>query len=174
MGYPMRKEIRIKLIFMYYELICMWPLTADSDAAVVPGLSSSFIEDAGNQFITLVRYVSAIVIAAEPSDRTLNIWDFRIPWRPLYDALYNELFPHPNKLARHSVNLAPMYLNVAEAAQRHFHPSDVDEMLETILPKFEPSMDSILATQTFLVHFLPISHCQKWLPLSKLSFVASR
>jgi proteasome activator subunit 4 len=39
-------------------------------------------------------------------------------------------------------------------------PGDVDEMLETILPKFEPSMDQILATQTFLVHFLPISHCQ--------------
>jgi proteasome activator subunit 4 len=102
------------------------------------------------------------------SDRTLTIHDFRIPWRPLYDALYNELFPHPNKLSRHSVNLAPLYLNVAEAAQRHFHPGDVDEMLEVMLPKFEPSMDSILATQTFLVHFLPISHCQKWLPLSEL------
>lgn len=101
------------------------------------------------------------------SDRSLNIYDFRVPWRPLYDALYNELFPHPNKLARHSVNLAPMYLNVAEAAQRYFHPGDVDEMLEAILPKFEPSMDSILATQTFLVHFLPISHCQRWLPLSE-------
>ena len=81
--------------------------------------------------------------------------------------MYNELFPHPHKLARHAVNLAPMLLGVAEAAQRYFHPGDVDEMLEVILPKFEPSMDSILATQTFLVHFLPISHCQKWLPLGK-------
>lgn len=63
-----------------------------------------------------------------------------------------------------------MYLNVAESAQRFFHPGDVDEMLEAILPKFEPSMDQILATQTFLVHFLPISHCQKWLPLSKHRF----
>jgi proteasome activator subunit 4 len=40
-------------------------------------------------------------------------------------------------------------------------------MLEVILPKFEPSMDSILATQTYLVHFLPISHCRKWLPLGE-------
>lgn len=102
------------------------------------------------------------------SDRTLTITDLRIPWRPLYDALYNELFPHPGKLARHSVNLAPVYLNVAETAQRFFHPSEVDEMLEVILPQFDPSMDSILATQLFLVHFLPISHCQKWLPLSEL------
>ncbi|ORY33092.1 putative membrane protein [Naematelia encephala] len=141
MGYPMKREMKIKLVFFYYELI------------FIPGLSSAFIEDAGNQFIGLV------------SDRSLNIYDFRIPWRPLYDALYNELFPHPNKLARHSVNLAPMYLNTAEAAQRFFHPADVDEMLEVIIPKFHPSMDSILATQTFLVHFLPISHCQRWLPL---------
>nr|XP_019049698.1 proteasome activator subunit 4 [Kwoniella bestiolae CBS 10118]OCF28628.1 proteasome activator subunit 4 [Kwoniella bestiolae CBS 10118] len=141
MGYPMKRDIKIKLIFVYYEII------------FVPGLSSSFIEDASNQFINLI------------GDRSLNIYDFRIPWRPLYDALYFELFPHPNKLARHSVNLAPSFLNVAEAAQRFFHPGDVDEMLEEILPKLEPSMDSILATQTFLVHFLPISHCQKWLPV---------
>lgn len=60
-----------------------------------------------------------------------------------------------------------MYLNVAEASQRFFHPGDVDEMLDAILPRTEHSMDSILATQTFLVHFLPISHCQKWLPVSE-------
>jgi hypothetical protein len=42
-----------------------------------------------------------------------------------------------------------------------------------MLPKFEPSMDSILATQTFLVHFLPISHPQRWIPLSKFAFQLS-
>nr|XP_019009928.1 proteasome activator subunit 4 [Kwoniella pini CBS 10737]OCF48709.1 proteasome activator subunit 4 [Kwoniella pini CBS 10737] len=141
MGYPMKRDIKIKLIFVYYELM------------FIPGLSSSFIEDASNQLISLLN------------DRSLTIYDFRIPWRPLYDALYTELFPHPNKLARHSVNLAPSFLNVAETAQRFFHPSDVDEMLEEILPKLQLSMDSILATQAFLVHFLPISHCQKWLPI---------
>lgn len=127
-----------------------------TDRAVVPGLSGTFVDDCGNQLIPLL------------SDRMLSIWDFRIPWRPLYDALYLELFPHPNKLARHSFNLAPTLLNVAESAQRFFHPADMDEMLEVMLPKFEPNMDSILATQTFLVHFLPISHPQRWIPLSKL------
>lgn len=116
-------------------------------------MSTSFIEDRANDLIALL------------SDRSLNIHDLRMPWRPLYDALYNELFPHPNKLARHSVNLAPVYLNVAEMGQRFFHPSEVDEMLDVILPQFDPSMDSILATQLFLVHFLPISHCTKWLPM---------
>ncbi|WVR08974.1 hypothetical protein IAU60_006033 [Kwoniella sp. DSM 27419] len=141
MGYPMKRDIKIKLIFVYYELM------------FVPGLSSSFIESAGDQFIDLI------------GDRSLTINDFRIPWKPLYEALYYELFPHPNRLARHSVNLAPVFLNVAEAAQKFFHPGDVDAMLDEILPRLEPSMDSILATQTFLVHFLPISHCQKWLPV---------
>lgn len=101
------------------------------------------------------------------SDRSLNIYDFRIPWKPLYDMLHNELFPHPNKLSRHSENMAPSLLNIAEAAQRFFHPGDVEEMLETIVPDFKSNMDSIIATQTFLVHFLPISHCQQWLPISK-------
>jgi proteasome activator subunit 4 len=56
---------------------------------------------------------------------------------------------------------------VAETAQRFFHPADMDKMLDVILPRFEPHMDSILATQAFLVHFLPISHPQRWLPLSR-------
>lgn len=99
------------------------------------------------------------------SDGALSIADFRIPWRPLYDALFDALFPHPGKLARRGTALAPTYLTVAESAQRYFHPGDVDEMLEVILPRASADMDSIIATQTFLVHFLPISHCQKWLPL---------
>jgi proteasome activator subunit 4 len=77
------------------------------------------------------------------------------------------MFPHPLKPSRHSSSLAPLYLNIAESAQRFFHPGDVDEMLEAILPRATSSMDSIIATQTMLVHFLPISHCERWLPLSE-------
>lgn len=58
-------------------------------------------------------------------------------------------------------------------AQRFFHPAEVDEMLATILPRFDTTQDYIIATQMYLVHFLPISHCQKWLPLSK-SFCDTR
>ncbi|WRT69165.1 uncharacterized protein IL334_006149 [Kwoniella shivajii] len=141
MGYPMKREVKIKLIFVFYEILFL------------PGVGSSLVDEASTQFVHLI------------GDRDLSIYDFRIPWKPLYESLYNELFPHPNRLARHSVNMAPALLSVAEAAQRFFHPADVDEMLEEILPKLEPTMDSILATQTFLVHFLPISHCQKWLPV---------
>ena len=113
------------------------------------------IDDASSQFVSLV------------SDRSFTVWDFRIPWRPLYDALYESLFPPHNRIRKSDASLAPIYLNVAEAAQRFFHPGEVDEMLETILPRFDSSMNSILATQAFLVHFLPITHCQKWLPVSE-------
>jgi len=156
MGYQMKKEMKIKLTFIYWEIICTstpkYQLTL-----VVPGLSSTFLEDAGNSFISFI------------TDRALSISDFRIPWRPLLDALYDEMFPHPLKPSRHSSSLAPLYLNIAESAQRFFHPGDVDEMLEAILPRATSSMDSIIATQTMLVHFLPISHCEKWLPLGMSS-----
>ena len=132
--------------------------------SVVPGLPSSFLEDAGNCFTSFIRYVPSRELA-DNSDRALSIHDFRIPWRPLLDALYEEMFPNPLKPSRHTTSLAPLYLNIAESAQPFFHPGDVDEMLEAILPRATPSMDSIIATQTMLVHFLPISHCQKWLPL---------
>ncbi len=59
---------------------------------------------------------------------------------------------------------------MAEVVQRFFHPSGVDEMLDLMLPRLHgDDIDSILATQAFLVHFLPFSHPQKWLPVCKYS-----
>jgi proteasome activator subunit 4 len=142
MGYQMKKEMKIKLTFIYWEIIC----TVHTNVSADISRARSFI-----------------------TDRALSISDFRIPWRPLLDALYEEMFPHPLKPSRHSSSLAPLYLNIAESAQRFFHPGDVDEMLEAILPRATSSMDSIIATQTMLVHFLPISHCEKWLPLGTSS-----
>lgn len=57
MGYPMEKEVKIKLAFFYYELMCeSLPIRqAVLKISVVPGTSASFIEDAGNQFIGLIR-----------------------------------------------------------------------------------------------------------------------
>jgi proteasome activator subunit 4 len=37
-------------------------------------------------------------------------------------------------------------------------------MLETFLPRLSASLNSILATQSFCVHFLPTSHPQYYLP----------
>lgn len=121
--------------------------------SVLPGMNRRFIEDRANDLISLLN------------TQDLNIDDLRIPWRPLFDALYNQLFPHPQKLKRHTYNLAPCYLNVAEIANKFFHPAEVDDMLAAIMPLFDPDMNILLATQMFLVHFLPPSTCPKWLPL---------
>jgi len=44
-------------------------------------------------------------------------------------------------------------------------PDIVDEMLDTFLPLMDGSdIDSVIRVQSLLVHFLPISHPQKWLP----------
>jgi proteasome activator subunit 4 len=37
-------------------------------------------------------------------------------------------------------------------------------MLKTFLPRLSSSLNSILATQAFMVHFLPLSHPQYYLP----------
>jgi proteasome activator subunit 4 len=55
---------------------------------------------------------------------------------------------------------------MAETIQRFFHPGDVDEMLDVMLPRFTgDDINSVVATQAFLVHFMPMSHPQKWLPV---------
>jgi hypothetical protein len=61
-------------------------------------------------------------------------------------------------------NVSTWLLDMAEVVQRFFHPSSVDEMLDLMLPRLHgDDIDSILATQAFLVHFLPFSHPQRWL-----------
>lgn len=55
MGYPMKRETKIRLIFLYYEILCR-STTWDSLIIVVPGLGASLVDDAGNQLITLLRY----------------------------------------------------------------------------------------------------------------------
>lgn len=55
-------------------------------------------------------------------------------------------------------------LGLAEVAQRFFPPHETMPMLETILPRFDGNqLNSVLAVQSFLVHFLPLSHPTEWL-----------
>lgn len=122
-------------------------------ATVVPGMTVTFVSDVAATLCDLLE------------ESRLDIWDFRLDWRPLLEAYRLCLIPEPHRRNRYSGKLAPIMLNVAENAQRYFHPGDVDEMLEAILPNMTQSIDYLLVTQAALVHFLPIEHCQKWLPL---------
>lgn len=60
MGYPMKKDIKIRLIFLYYEIVCELHLNSDGDprsCPVIPGLSTSFIEDRATDLMAWLRYV---------------------------------------------------------------------------------------------------------------------
>ncbi|GAA94209.1 uncharacterized protein L969DRAFT_375946 [Mixia osmundae IAM 14324] len=138
--YPMKRSIRAKLAALYYEL------------AVLPGLDPRLIALAANQCSTLIE-----------NKKRLDIDDIQLPWRPLYDILLRELYPKKRRtgLTTVSSNL----LTLAEHCQRFFPPHEGPAMLETFLPRLNGDrLETVLSTQAFLVHFLPLSH-PYWLPM---------
>ncbi|CDS82081.1 related to BLM10-proteasome activator subunit [Sporisorium scitamineum] len=138
--YPVLRKTRARLARLYYEL------------AVLPGLNTRCIELAANMCMTLIE-----------NKKKCDIKDLVLPWKPLYNILEKELFPKRRRTGL--TNIADVLLDLAETAQRFFPASEADEMLRTFLPKMDGSnLNSVIATQAFLVHFLPISHPQRWLP----------
>ncbi|PWN54156.1 hypothetical protein IE53DRAFT_24314 [Violaceomyces palustris] len=138
--YPIERRTRARLARLYYEL------------AVLPGMDTRLIELAANMCMTLIE-----------SKKRITIKDLILPWRPLYNILEKELFPKQRRTGL--TNISETLLDLAEFAQRFFPASEADEMLRTFLPKMDGSnLNSVIATQAFLVHFLPISHPQRWLP----------
>ncbi|SPO23145.1 related to BLM10 - proteasome activator subunit [Ustilago trichophora] len=138
--YPILRKTRARLARLYYEL------------AVLPGLNTRCIELAANMCMTLIE-----------NKKKCDIKDLVLPWRPLYNILEKELFPKRRRTGL--TNIADVLLDLAETAQRFFPASEADDMLRTFLPKMDGSnLNSVIATQAFLVHFLPISHPQRWLP----------
>ena len=138
--YPLLRKTRARLARLYYEL------------AVLPGLNTRCIELAANMCMTLIE-----------NKKKCDIKDLVLPWRPLYNILEKELFPKRRRTGL--TNIADVLLDLAETAQRFFPASEADDMLRTFLPKMDGSnLNSVIATQAFLVHFLPISHPQRWLP----------
>lgn len=77
--------------------------------------------------------------------------------------LAREIF-HKGRKATSS-KVSNVLLDLAEYAQRFFPPRDADEMLRTVLPRMDGSdLNSVIATQALLVHFLPLDAPQSWLP----------
>lgn len=139
--YPMKKTMRARLALLCYSL------------ATMPGLDPKIMGAAANMVMSLLK-----------RKKLINIHDLRLDWRPLHALLIKELWPKRRK-AGHT-NLSTFLLDMAEVAQRFFHPSETQEMLEAILPRMQgDDIDSVLATQAFMVHFLPLSHPQDWLPV---------
>lgn len=137
--YPMKRKIRAKLARLFYEL------------AVMPGMDPRIIEAASATCVTLLA-----------NKKRLDIIDLQLPWEPLHAALEVELFPKKRKFGL--TNISITLLSLTEYCQRFFPPHEAPKMLDTFLPRLDgSSLNSILACQSFMAHFLPISHPQSWL-----------
>ncbi|UZJ50775.1 hypothetical protein CBS101457_000095 [Exobasidium rhododendri] len=138
--YPVQRATRAKLARLYYHI------------AVLPGMEPRISEATAKMCMSLLE-----------GKRRVSIADLVLPWRPLYTLLERELFPKQRKTGM--TTISDTLLDLAEYAQRFYDPREAEEMLKEMLPMMDgSSINSILATQSLLVHFLPISHPQSWLP----------
>lgn len=67
--YPIPKDKRIKLAELYFEL------------SIVPGMSMQVVASCADGFRLLTK-----------SKKLLTIEDMRLPWKPIYDILSQDLF----------------------------------------------------------------------------------
>ncbi|TBU39582.1 hypothetical protein BD309DRAFT_1022044 [Dichomitus squalens] len=135
--YPIPKEKRVALIKIYYH-VC-----------TTPGMPNHIVAASSDALQVLSR-----------SKKKLSIDDLRLPWQPVYRILSKDLF----LTRRHQTSWYMGY--VAETVRRFFHPAAINEMLSTFLPPMNCiSLNSLLASQYYLLTFLPHSHPQSYLPM---------
>ena len=135
----MKRQIRAKLVMLYYEI------------AVLPGMDARLIDVAASMGMALLE-----------SKKKIDINDLQLPWKPIYSVLEKELFPKQRKTGM--TNISATLLNLTEFSRRLFPPHEISAMLKCFLPRIASNLNSILATQAFCTHFLPISHPQYYLP----------
>ncbi|KAH8100502.1 hypothetical protein BXZ70DRAFT_1022407 [Cristinia sonorae] len=139
--YPIPKEKRIRLAKLYYQ-IC-----------ITPGMPTHIIGNCVDNLVTLTR-----------SRKKLSVHDMRLPWKPLYDILREDLFLRRRQFEISHTSWYMAY--IAENTRRFYHPAAIDEMLSTFLPLMNgTSLSSILASQYYMLTFLPMSHPQSYLPM---------
>ncbi|KAI1797633.1 hypothetical protein LXA43DRAFT_1126323 [Ganoderma leucocontextum] len=135
--YPIPKEKRTALIKLYYH-VC-----------TTPGMPNHIVAACSDGLQALSR-----------SKNKLSIDDLRLPWQPIYNILSKDLF----LTRRHQTSWYMGY--VAETVRRFFHPAAIDVMLSTFLPSMSCiSLNSLLASQYYMLTFLPLSHPQSYLPM---------
>ncbi|KAI0336090.1 hypothetical protein GY45DRAFT_1316150 [Cubamyces sp. BRFM 1775] len=139
--YPIPKEKRIALIKIYFT-IC-----------TTPGMPNHIVAACADGLQVLAR-----------SKKKLSIEDMRLPWMPIYKILSKDLFLTRRQF---EISQTSWYMGyIADNVRRFFHPAAIDEMLSTFLPMMNgTSLNSILASQYYMLTFLPLSHPQSYLPM---------
>ncbi|TFK76829.1 hypothetical protein BDN72DRAFT_890635 [Pluteus cervinus] len=139
--YPIPKDKRIKLAKIFFHV------------TTTPGMSTQIVATCSDAFKTLTR-----------STNKLSIKDMRLPWRPIYDILSQDLFLTRRQFEYTQLSWCMGYM--ADNARRFFHPAAAAEMLDTFVPLIDGiRLDSLLSTQFHLLTFLPLSHPQSYLPM---------
>jgi len=126
--YPIPKEKRIHLIRIYFHL------------ATLPGMPTHIVATVADGLHVLTR-----------SKKKLTIEDLRLPWKPLFNILDNDLFlsrrqfeircvipflldaPGSNCVCRSQISWYMGY--IADNVRRFFHPAATEEMLTTFVPR---------------------------------------
>ncbi|OAV88857.1 hypothetical protein PTTG_08821 [Puccinia triticina 1-1 BBBD Race 1] len=137
--YPIKRRLRARLAALLYNL------------TVSRGMDPDCVARMAKLLIVLIK-----------SDKTLDVRDLQLDWKPLYDVLKPEIFPKQRAIGLTTIYLT--YLNLAEFANAYFPPHNSTEILEAFLPELNgPEVNTVLSTQSLLCHFLPISHPLPWL-----------
>ncbi|KZT06355.1 uncharacterized protein LAESUDRAFT_653878 [Laetiporus sulphureus 93-53] len=139
--YPIPKEKRIATAKLYFN-VC-----------TTPGMPNHVVAAGCDALYLLTR-----------SKNKLSIWDMRFPWKPIFNILSKDLFMTRRQF---EISQTSWYMGyIAENIQRFFHPVAIDEMLSTFLPMMKgTSLSTILASQYYMLTFLPMSHPQSYLPM---------
>ncbi|KAJ6574791.1 hypothetical protein B0H19DRAFT_1254444 [Mycena capillaripes] len=136
--YPIPKETRIKLAKLY---------------CTTPGMPSQVMATAADGFKSLTESVKKI-----------SIKDIRLPWRPIYDILSQDLFLTRRQFEYTQLPWVMGY--IAANSRRFFHPAATNEMLSVFVPLLNATdLDYVLAAQFYMLNFLPLTHPQTYLPM---------
>ncbi|KAH8835425.1 hypothetical protein DL96DRAFT_1702409 [Flagelloscypha sp. PMI_526] len=139
--YPLPKDKRIAIARLYFHI------------ALLPGISMQTLAMVADGFKVLTR-----------SKNKLTVDDLRLPWKPIYDLLNQDLFLSRRQFEYTQLSWCMGYM--AENSRRFFHPAAIPEMLTTFLPSMNgTNIDTMLATQYYLTTFLPLTHPQLYLPM---------
>ncbi|KAF9014988.1 hypothetical protein BDQ17DRAFT_1418116 [Cyathus striatus] len=139
--YPIPKDKRVKLAKLYYLV------------SITPGMSTQMVATCADAFKVLTK-----------SKKTISIEDMRLPWKPVYDILRDDLFLTRRQYEYTQLSWCMGY--IADNSRRFFHPAAINEMLETFVPQIDGTkLDSILSSHYYLMTFLPLSHPQYYLPM---------
>ncbi|KAF7319927.1 Membrane protein [Mycena kentingensis (nom. inval.)] len=139
--YEMPRETRVRLAKIYWHL------------SVMPGMPIPVMAAAADGFKALCG-----------SEKKISIKDMRLPWKPIFDVLSQEMFLTRRQFEYTQTPWVMGY--IAANSRRFFHPSAAPAMLELFVPLINSTdLDYVLAGLFYMVNFLPISHPQSYLPM---------